>query len=207
MEKKMTMQDALTKTMAELVDRHDDSMEGHVDRTQQGIKILLEEMVNHNAYKEEIQKLDVNALLQACLLYDVGKVYIKDHILNKPGRLTDEEFSEMKKHTIFGEKVIQKLEAMAGECDFTHYAKIFAVSHHEKWDGTGYPRGLEGAEIPLLGRMMAIFDVYDALTSERPYKNAFTHEQAVEIITQTGGTVFDPQLVNVFEICSARFKK
>jgi putative two-component system response regulator len=205
--KKISMQDALIKTMAELVDRHDSDPDGHAERTQQAIKILIEEMDKHDVYKDELKKLDMEALYMACLLYDVGKVYVKDHILNKPGRLTEEEFSEMKKHTLFGEKVIQKLEAMAGETEFTKYAKIFTVSHHEKWDGTGYPRGLEGAEIPLLGRIMAVVDVYDALTSDRPYKDAFTHEQAVEIVTQTGGTVFDPALVNVFELSAARFKK
>nr|AGS52172.1 response regulator receiver modulated metal dependent phosphohydrolase [uncultured bacterium contig00049] len=146
-------------------------------------------------------------MLQACLLYDIGKISIKDAILNKPGRLTDEEFSEMKKHTIFGERIIQKIESMAGECDLTKYAKIFAVSHHEKWDGTGYPRGLEGADIPILGRMMAIFDVYDGLTSIRPYKEPFTHEQAVEIITGASGTLFDPVLIEVFELVSEKFRK
>jgi putative two-component system response regulator len=201
------MQDALIRTMAELVDRHDDDMDGHAERTQQGIKILLDEMESHGIYQDEIKKLDIPTMLQSCLLYDIGKVYIKDGILNKPARLTDEEFSEMKKHTIFGERLIGKIEAMAGECTFTRYAKIFTVSHHEKWDGTGYPRGLEGADIPLLGRMMAIVDVYDALTSVRPYKNPLTHEQAVEIITETGGTVFDPALVEMFELASAKYRK
>jgi putative two-component system response regulator len=203
-EKKLV--DALIKTMAELVDRHDQSMSGHTDRTRNGVQVFLEEMKKHDIYKDELGKLNLDVLLQSCMLYDVGKISIKDSILNKPGKLTNEEFSEMKKHTIYGEKIIEKIETMAGASDLLDYAKICAVSHHEKWDGTGYPRGLEGAEIPLMGRILAIVDVYEGLTSARPYKDPFTHEQAVEIISGTGGTLFDPKLIEVFELVSTKFK-
>jgi putative two-component system response regulator len=112
----------------------------------------------------------------------------------------------MKKHTIFGEQIIAKIETLARESDFLDYAKIFASSHHEKWDGTGYPRGLKGEAIPLLGRIMAIADVYDALTSVRPYKKAFPHEEAARIIVEGGGTQFDPALIGIFSRNADRFK-
>jgi putative two-component system response regulator len=202
----LELQNALLKTMAELVECRDDITGGHIERTQRGIKILLEEIEKSGVYREEVKNWDVNLLLQSCQLHDVGKISIADNILKKPGKLTDEEFEEMKKHTVFGKQVIEKIETMAKESDFLKYAKIFAASHHEKWDGTGYPRRLKGNEIPLLGRIMAIADVYDALTSVRPYKKAFTHEEAVQIITDSGGTQFDPALVELFIKCSQHFK-
>jgi putative two-component system response regulator len=130
----------------------------------------------------------------------VGKIAISDLILQKPGRLTPEEFEEMKKHAAFGVQIIEKIEASTSACDFLKYAKIFAGTHHEKWDGTGYPNGLKGEEIPLPGRIMALTDVYDALTSDRPYKEAFTHEDAVKIILEGRGSHFDPALTDAFLI-------
>ena len=198
----LELQNALLKTMAELVECRDDITGGHIERTQRGIKILLEELYKSGIYREQTRGWDVSLLLQSCQLHDVGKISIDDNILKKPGKLTDEEFAEMKKHTSFGEQIIEKVETLAKESDFLNYAKIFAASHHERWDGMGYPRGLKGDEVPLLGRIMAIADVYDALVSERPYKKAFTHEEAVRIITKGSGTQFDPALVEVF-ICAA----
>jgi putative two-component system response regulator len=113
----------------------------------------------------------------------------------------------MKKHTIFGEQIIAKIETITKENEFLKYAKILAISHHEKWDGTGYPKGLKGNEIPLLGRIMAIADVYDALVSERPYKKAFTHEEAVNIIADSKRKHFDPILTELFLVVSDKFKE
>jgi putative two-component system response regulator len=202
----LDMQNALLKTMAELVECRDDITGGHIERTQRGIKIMLEEIMKHHVYREETKGWDVDLLLQSSQLHDVGKISIDDNILKKPGKLTDEEFNEMKKHASFGEQIIEKIETLAKESDFLNYAKIFAASHHEKWDGSGYPRKLKGTEIPLLGRIMAIADVYDALTSVRPYKKAFSHEDAVRIITEESGTQFDPALVNIFISAADRFK-
>jgi putative two-component system response regulator len=202
----LELQNALLKTMAELVECRDDITGGHIERTQRGIKILLEELEKSGIYREETKGWNVNLLLQSCQLHDVGKISIDDSILKKPGKLTDEEFAEMKKHASFGEQIIEKIEALAKESDFLKYAKIFAASHHEKWDGSGYPRGLRGNEIPLLGRIMAIADVYDALTSVRPYKKAFNHEEAVRIITEAGGTQFDPALVEVVTRAAEQFR-
>jgi putative two-component system response regulator len=128
----------------------------------------------------------------------VGKIAISDSILKKPGRLTPEEFEIMKTHTTFGVKVIDKIADKDEASNFLNFARIFAGSHHERWDGAGYPDGLAGDDIPLLGRLMAIADVYEALTSERPYKPAFSHEKSVAIILQGRGTQFDPELTDIF---------
>jgi putative two-component system response regulator len=202
----LDMQNALLKTIAELVECRDDITGGHIERTQKGIKILLEEIKKNGVYREETKGWDVDLLLQSSQLHDVGKISINDNILKKPGKLTTEEFNEMKKHASFGEEIIEKIEALAKESDFLNYAKIFAASHHEKSDGSGYPRGLKGNAIPLLGRIMAIADVYDALTSVRPYKKAFSHEEAVRIITEGSGAQFDPTLVEVFVRAADQFK-
>jgi len=200
------LQNALLKTMAELVECRDDITGGHIERTQRGIKILFEEIEKSGVYLDEAKDWDVNLLLQSCQLHDVGKISIDDSILKKPGKLNEEEFNIMKKHVSFGEKIIEKIETLTKESDFLKYAKIFAASHHEKWDGSGYPRGLKEDKIPLLGRIMAIADVYDALTSVRPYKEAFNHDEAVRIITEGSGTQFDPSLVAVFINTAGLFK-
>jgi putative two-component system response regulator len=202
----LELQNALLKTMAELVECRDDITGGHIERTQRGIKILLKEIEKSGIYREEAKGWDMNLLLQSSQLHDVGKISIDDIILKKPGKLTEQEYDEMKKHTSFGERIIEKIETLAKESDFLSYAKIFAASHHEKWDGSGYPRGLKENAIPLLGRIMAVADVYDALTSVRPYKKAFSHEEAVRIITEGSGTQFDPALVEIFNRTADQFK-
>jgi putative two-component system response regulator len=128
----------------------------------------------------------------------VGKISISDTILNKPGKLTDEEFAIMKTHPIIGVNAIKRIEENASEHAFLNHAEIFAGSHHEKWDGSGYPHGLSGQNIPLQGRLMAIADVYDALISVRPYKKPMSVEASKEIIVAGRGSHFDPALVDIF---------
>jgi putative two-component system response regulator len=135
----------------------------------------------------------------------VGKIAIRDDILMKPAKLTVDEFNEMKKHTFFGEKVIEKIQESAMESVFLTHAKIMAGTHHEKWDGSGYPRGIAGLDIPLQGRLMAIVDVYDALISERPYKKPFSQEQSLQIIKEGSGVHFDPALVEIFSAAIQHF--
>jgi putative two-component system response regulator len=202
----MEMQNALLKTMAELVEYRDDVTGKHIERTQNGIKILLEEVKESNIYPDETKDWDIDLLIQSCQLHDVGKISISDRILKKPGELSHEEFEDMKIHTNIGKQIVEKIEVLTKESEFLKFAKIFAVSHHEKWDGTGYPNGLKGKEIPLLGRIMAIADVYDALTSLRPYKQAYTHEEALRIISDGSGTQFDPVLVDIFVKKADSFK-
>jgi len=201
----LDLQNALLKTMAELVEYRDDITGKHIERTQFGIRILLNEILACGFCPEETKDWNVDLLVQSCQLHDVGKIFISDTILRKPGKLSDEEFEDMKIHTRVGKQIMEKVEVLTKESEFLKYAKIFATSHHEKWDGTGYPFGLSGIEIPLLGRVMAIADVYDALISVRPYKTAYTHEDAVKIIIDGSGTQFDPALIEIFKRISNQF--
>ena len=203
----INLQNAILKTVAEMVEFRDDITGSHIERTQSYLKALYEKIVEKGLYKEEISTWDINVFLQSAQLHDVGKIAIKDNILQKPAKLTPQEFEEMKSHTTFGKMIVDKISKSAVEDVFLEHAKIFALSHHEKWDGTGYPMGLSGNDIPLQGRLMAIADVYDALISERPYKKAFTHEKAVEIIREGSGSHFDPSLVDIFTSISDKFKE
>jgi putative two-component system response regulator len=202
----LQLQNAILTTMAELVECRDDITGGHIDRTQRGVGILCKKVMENSHYKDEAAHWDLGLLVQSSQLHDVGKIAISDSILKKPGKLTFEEFEEMKKHTSFGVQVMEKIEASTSENDFLKHAEIFAGTHHEKWDGTGYPQGLKEEAIPLQGRIMAIADVYDALTSERPYKKAFSHEESVKIIQEGRGTQFDPIMVDIFTAVESQFK-
>ena len=194
----LDLQNAILRTVAELVECRDNTTGGHIERTQSYLRILVTALMKDDDYRDEVASWNIDFLLQSSQLHDVGKIAIKDSILQKPAKLTPEEFDEMKTHTSYGIKVIEKIQENTTEATFLEYAKIFASTHHEKWDGTGYPSGLAGNNIPLQGRLMAIADVYDALISERPYKKPFTHEDAVEIIKNGSGSHFDPKLVEIF---------
>jgi len=184
--------------IADMVENRDEVTGGHIERTQKLLAILVNELVRTGIYADEISKWDLTLLIPSAQLHDVGKINISDLILNKEGKLTDEEFTLIKQHCTNGESIIDKIISKTKDDGFLLYAKLFAGSHHEKWDGSGYPRNLKGDDIPLEGRIMAVADVYDALVSERPYKKAFTHEQAVEIISGSSGTHFDPKIVEAF---------
>jgi len=201
----LELQSALLKSMAELVESRDDITGGHIERTQSYLGVLLDAMKARGIYEDEVAKWDLGLVLMSAQLHDVGKIAVKDSILNKPGKLTPEEFEEVKKHTTFGGEVIDKIMESTSEHTFLTYAKTFALTHHEKWDGTGYPKGLKGEDIPILGRLMAIADVYDALVSDRPYKRAFTHDEAVKIIVEGKGTHFDRILTDMFLSISDEF--
>jgi len=189
---------ATINVLADMVESRDKVTGGHIERTQRYIEILLNELVRSGTYADEISKWNIDLLLPSAQLHDVGKISISDLILNKPAKLTDEEFILIKSHCSEGEQIIDKITGKAKDDGFLFHAKRFAGYHHEKWDGTGYPRKLSGEDIPLEGRIMAIADVYDALVSERPYKKAFSHEEAVAIIKKDSGTHFDPKLVEAF---------
>ncbi|MDR3230101.1 MAG: response regulator [Synergistaceae bacterium] len=194
----LELQKAVLATMSNLVEYRDDVTGSHVERTEHFLTRFVDEMLGRNVYGDILATWDIDLFLQSAQLHDVGKIAIRDSILLKPGKLTGEEFEEMKKHTTFGETVIEKIQQSARESMFLTHARIMAGTHHEKWDGTGYPRGIAGSGIPLQGRLMAIADVYDALVSSRPYKEAFTHQQAVQIIENESGSHFDPELIDVF---------
>jgi putative two-component system response regulator len=201
----LELQNAVLITMANLVECRDDVTGGHVERTERFLRLLVEKMLEEEIYRDILDTWDINLFIQSSKLHDVGKIAIRDDVLLKPGPLTREEFEEMKKHTVFGETVIEKIQQNAKESIFLTHAKIMAGTHHEKWDGSGYPRGIGGSNIPLQGRLMAFVDVYDALISDRPYKKAFPPEQAVKIIIDGCGTQFDPDLKDVFLAASERF--
>jgi len=194
----LELQSAILKAVAELVECRDVVTGGHIERTQSYLRMLIDFSSEHGIYTDEMKSWDVELLIMSSQLHDVGKISIKDELLMKPGKLTTEEFEEMKKHTTYGVDIIRRIERSATENEFLSFAEIMAGSHHEKWNGSGYPFGLKGEEIPLLGRLMALADVYDALRNERPYKEAYSHEMSVDIIAQEKGAHFDPLITDVF---------
>jgi putative two-component system response regulator len=189
---------ATISVIANIVENRDEVTGGHIDRTQRYLSILVNEMLRAGIYADEVAKWNLDILIPSSQLHDVGKINVSDLILNKPAKLTDEEFTKIKAHCSDGERIIDGIINKADEDKFLLHAKRFAGYHHEKWNGGGYPYRLSGEEIPLEGRIMAIADVYDALVSERPYKKPFTHEQAVEIIKKDSGTHFDPKIIEAF---------
>ena len=205
------LQNAVLGAMAEMLEARDSSTGGHVTRTQQYLKLLVRQLVKDNVYHDEIAAWDLDFLFLSAQLHDVGKIAISDAILNKPGKLTEIEFTEIKKHTTAGanalERIEHKIEHKAEAHSFLNHAKIIAGSHHEKWDGSGYPLGLKGTDIPLQGRLMAIADVYDALISPRPYKGPLKHIDAKRIIAEGKGTHFEPVLVETFAKISDSFEQ
>lgn len=201
------MQAAMLSTVSEIVEYRDDITGGHVERTQRYLAVFLAEMIRRGLYKDVTDTWDLNFLFQSAALHDVGKIAIRDSILLKPGKLTPDEFEKMKLHTTLGTQIIERIERSTEEHGFLYHAKVFANSHHEWWDGSGYPLGLKGEEIPLQGRLMAIVDVYDALVSERPYKDPVCHDEAVRTISQESGDHFDPALVELFLAKADEFKR
>lgn len=194
-------QDVTIYGMAVLAETRDNETGKHIMRTQQYVKTLAECMMDKEKYRDYLSTSKIELLFKSAPLHDIGKVGIADSILLKPGKLTDEEFGEMKNHTIYGRDAIIKSEQALGKSSSTTFltlAREIAYSHHEKWDGSGYPEGLSGEDIPVSGRLMAVADVYDALISARVYKPAFPHEKAVAIILEGRGKHFDPALVDAF---------
>jgi len=192
------LQNAVLDIVAEIVEYRDDVTGGHVSRTQKYLELLINKVVEKNLYPESVERWDMEFIVPSAQLHDVGKIAILDSILKKPDKLTVEEFEEMKQHTVVGVDMIEGIESTAAEHSFLRHARIIAGTHHEKWDGSGYPLGLRGEGIPLEGRLMAIADVYDALISSRPYKQPFTPAEARRIIVEGKGKHFDPELVDVF---------
>jgi putative two-component system response regulator len=200
------LQGAIFHTVVDLVESRDDITGGHIGRTLGFFKLMLEGINETGLYKDEIKDWDCDVVLNSSMLHDVGKIHVSDAILKKPGPLTAAEFEEMKLHTIWGANILDKISSTLQEndADFIHHAKTLALTHHEKWDGSGYPQRLSGKEIPLEGRIMAIADVFDALISKRPYKEPFTHDKAVKIIIDGSGSHFDPVLVEIFRLISKK---
>lgn len=194
------IQDVTIHAMASLAETRDSDTGNHIRRTQQYVKVLAKKLVTYPHFAEFLgQEKIIEMLFKSAPLHDIGKVGIPDRILLKPGKFTPEEFEIMKTHTTLGRNAILHAERDLGlEVPFLKYAKEIAFYHHEKWDGSGYPMGLAGNDIPISARLMAIADVYDALISRRVYKTGISHEKAVSIISEGKGTYFDPNMVEAF---------
>jgi len=209
----MLTQDATIYSLATLAEYRDPETGGHIKRTQHYVLALAEYLQGHPKFSDFLDALTISLLYKSAPLHDIGKVGVVDSILLKPGKLTDEEFEEMKKHPQYGRDTIAKVEEELGDVvsAFLQYGREIAFSHHERWDGTGYPRGLAGTDIPMPGRIMAIADVYDALISKRVYKPPLSHEEAVRIITVGDGRTmpyhFDPDVLEAFTQLEGRFRE
>ncbi|MCL2269834.1 MAG: response regulator [Treponema sp.] len=206
-EKLLRLQNSLTSVLSGMVENRDKLTGEHIMRTTGYIKIIIDAMLERGLYADEMKYWDIDVVVSSARMHDLGKIAVTDLILNKPERLTTDEFEIIKTHAAEGEKIIDDIINESGDEAFLQNAKLFAGYHHERWDGTGYPRGLKGTDIPLQGRIMAIADVYDALVSDRSYKKAFAHEKAVEIILENKGKQFDPKIVDVFYEVNGLFKK
>jgi putative two-component system response regulator len=192
------LQNGIITVLADVVEERDKETGGHNDRTSAYMKILIEGMIENGVYAGEMREWDLEKVVLSARLHDLGKIHIVDSVLNKPGKLSNDEYEHIKVHTAEGAQIIDRMIKQIGEEEFLYNAKLFAEYHHERWDGKGYPHGLEKTEIPLQGRILAIVDVYDAIVSKRPYKEAATDEEAVDIIAAEAGKQFDPKIVEVF---------
>lgn len=194
-------------SLAKLTEYRDLETGSHLERIMKYTEILAQELSGVSGYANYISDEYILDLVSSCPLHDIGKVGIPDNILHKPGKLTREEFEIMKNHTIIGGDTIREAEEKLQSRSYLNLGREVAYSHHEKWDGSGYPQGLMKEEIPLSARIVAVADVYDALISKRPYKEAYDHGTAAEIIKKNGGSHFDPAITDAFTRCESLFEE
>lgn len=200
-------QEVTIHSLAALAGTRDNETGNHILRTQHYVRLLAERLKIHPKFVNFLTPETINLLFKSAPLHDMGKVGVPDSILLKPGKLTDEEFAVMKTHTTLGKNAIEIPDGILKNSGFLRFVREIAYTHHEKWDGSGYPQGLKGEAIPISGRLMAVADVYDALISKRVYKPAFSHEKAVAIIADGRGTHFDPDMVDQFLQIKSQFKE
>jgi putative two-component system response regulator len=200
-------QDAISCCFAELVECRDVTTGGHLKNTTRYFNVLLQEAMKSGKYKDLLLAEDARDLLRSVTLHDIGKIGINDDVLRKESTLDLNEFEYMKTHTTLGKQAFENIIKETGGTRWLYLAKDMAYCHHERWDGTGYPNGLKGEEIPLCARLLTVADVYDALTSNRAYKKAFSHEKAMEIILEGKGSIFDPELVELFVNVNDQFEE
>lgn len=191
-------QEVTIYALATLAEFRDQVTGNHILRTSHYVKAFCRQLVQEKLYEDVLTPTFISDFSRSASLHDIGKVGVSDVILNKPGALTEAEFELIKKHAAYGRDALAITERILGEDSFLKMAQVIAYTHHEKWNGTGYPEALSGEEIPLVGRIMAIIDVYDALISKRAYKKPFPHLKAIKIIQEGIGSHFDPTLVEVF---------
>jgi putative two-component system response regulator len=200
------MQEATIMAMASMAETRDNETGNHIRRTQHYVLELARFLQRHPRFAADLSDENIELLFQSAPLHDIGKVGIPDRILQKPGKLTSEEFEVMKLHAAYGRDTIMLVEKhLGGSNSFLMFARQIAHSHQEKWDGSGYPERLAGDSIPVSARLMAVADVYDALISRRVYKPAFTHQQALDIMREGRGSHFDPDVLDAFFTLEGRF--
>ncbi len=192
------MQNGLIYVLADMVESRDKNTGDHVRKTAAYVRLIMEKMKEKGIYADQIDDAFIDDVANSAPLHDVGKIMVSDMILNKPGKLTDEEFAMMKNHTTAGSQVISSAMSLVADSGYLEEAKNLATYHHERWDGKGYPSGKAGEDIPLSARVMAVADVFDALVSRRSYKEPFPFEKAMDIIREGAGTQFDPQIAMLF---------
>jgi len=198
-EEYFNIKDSTLTAILKLSEMRDDETSKHVERAKEYAVLLSQEL--------NLDEKFINNMKKASLLHDIGKISVRDSIMLKPGKLTDDEFEEMKKHTVVGSKTISIVMSVSDlHKEYLFMAMDIALSHHEKYDGSGYPNGLVGIEIPLSARIFAVADAYDAITSKRPYKEALSHEEAVRRILLDSNKHFDPKIIIVFERIQDKFK-
>ena len=203
----MAIQEVTIMAMASLAETRDNATGNHIRRTQHYVRALAQHLRHHPRFAAALNDETIELLFKSAPLHDIGKVGIPDRILLKPGRLTPDEFEIMKTHAALGRDAIAAAERYLDTPDsFLRFAREIAYSHQEKWDGSGYPEGLWGEQIPLSARLMAVADVYDALISRRIYKPALPHEQAVAMIREGRDQHFDPDIVDAFLECAEQFR-
>ncbi|HEY5998025.1 MAG TPA: CHASE2 domain-containing protein [bacterium] len=200
-------QEVIIQSMAALAETRDNETGGHIQRTRHYVKALAESLRGHPRFHDALDEDTIDLFFRLAPLHDIGKVGVRDHVLLKRDRLTSEEFEEMKRHTVYGDDTLQIAERRLGDDSFLRIAREFALTHQEKWDGSGYPNGLKGEQIPVAGRLMAVADVYDALVSRRAYKEPMPHERAAAILAEGRGTHFDPDVLDAFLANQQRFRE
>jgi putative two-component system response regulator len=197
--------DSIAISLADLIECRDAGTGGHVVRTSKYVELLGQRLLRKGLFVDELSGYGLDMMVRATPLHDIGKIAISDRILLKPGKLNKEEFSVMKRHASIGSEILGRMYERTPTQSHLQYAKVIAASHHERFDGHGYPNGLAGDDIPLCGRIMAVADVYDALVDDRVYRKRLSHNEAFRIIMAGSGSQFDPRIVGIFKTCNDEF--
>ncbi|MDR2478511.1 MAG: HD domain-containing protein [Treponema sp.] len=204
------IQNKIVKIMSNLMEfrgslERNQFVSDHIEHLEHFLRVLVEELFNRNLYTDRLHFWNMELFFQSAALHDIGKIVIRENILLKPEGLSPDEFAEVQKHTIYGENIISQIRMSFPESKLLNHAQVIAGTHHERWDGLGYPRRLAGEEIPLEGRFVALVDVFDTLISARPYKKALSMGEALKIIKAGRGSQFDPALTDAFLDASRNF--
>jgi len=193
------LEDSIVLSFSEMIESRDKSTGDHIQRARLFVNILGKELIRQGHFSTELNDQELALMARGALLHDIGKIGVSDTILLKPGRLDDQEFAVMKSHTTIGAKILQTMYERTPTQQYLKYAINIAESHHEKYDGSGYPHGLKGEEIPLCSRIMAVADVYDAVVADRIYRKAMSAQESFNLIVAGKGTHFDPLVIGAFE--------